>query len=121
MRGDGEQHVVGLGGREAECDHSDIDATRIHGAEEIGEGGRGTDVAAEQIGNALIAGASQEGRGGLAAQRVDPEVDNRHAGSDVPGAGCVVLGVAFAAVFSAALAFAARRSRTPVVSDSLIK
>ena len=58
VRGDGEQHVVGLGGREAECDHSDIDATRIHGAEEIGEGGRGTDVAAEQIGNALIAGAS---------------------------------------------------------------
>ena len=82
---DGIEQRVRLLRREAGGDHAHVDAAGIHGGEQLRQGRGGRQVAAEQLGDALVAGLAQEGRGGLAGERVDPEIDDRHAG--VGGAG----------------------------------
>ena len=85
--GDGIEQRACLLRREAGGDHAHVDVAGIHGGEQLRQGRRGRQVAAEQLGDALVAGLAQEGRGGLAAERVDPEIDDRHPGSEAPGDG----------------------------------
>ena len=99
-----EQRARLLGG-DAGGDDADVDTALVHGDEQVLQRGGGGEVAAEQLGDALVAGLAQEGRGGLAGQRVDPEVDDRHAGSAAPAAGVGFWPAAFASAF----ALAARR------------
>ena len=102
-------HLVQQGARlrsgDACRDDADVDTALVHGDKQVLQRGGGGEVAAEEPGDTLVPGLPQEGRGGLAGRRVDPEVDDRHAGSAAPAAGDGFWPAAFASAF----ALAARR------------
>ncbi len=70
---------LGVLGPEPGGEDADVDLTGVHGGEQLVERGGGGQVAAEEVGDALVAPLGQEGLGRLAAQGVDPEVDDGHA------------------------------------------
>ena len=108
MVGDRAEQWLRVLGRNAGRQYADVDTAGVHGHEHVLERGGGRQVSAEELGDALVSGLAHEGRGGLAAQGVDPEVDDRHAGSAVPGAD-VGTAASAASAFAWALALAARR------------
>src|SRR6202035_4272091 len=100
--------------------------TLVHGGDELAERRGGGEVAAQQVGDLLVARSGGEVVGPLVAERVDPEIDRRG-----PALGCrgdVVVHLVVHRVGAgdrqgagwAFLARAARRSWTPLVSESLI-
>ena len=102
VRGHVLEQRVGLLGGDAGSDDAHVDATRIHGGEQLRQGRGGRQIAPEELGDAFVAGLAHEGRGRLAGERVDPEVDDRHAGS-AAGGGPASWPAAFASAFALAL------------------
>ena len=76
---------LGLVAREPRGDDADVDAARVHGRQQLLERRGDREVAAQEVGDALVARLPQERLGGLAAEGVDPEVDDGHV---VSGSGC---------------------------------
>ena len=96
---------AGLLRRDAGRQHADVDPALVHGDEHVLQRGGGREITPQELGDAFVPGLAHEGGGRLAAQRVDPQVDDRHAGSVARGAGVP----SEPAAFAAALAFALRR------------
>ena len=120
MGGHRVEQRAGLLRRDAGRQHADVDPALVHGDEHVLQRGGGREVTPQELGDAFVPGLAHEGGGRLAAQRVDPEVDDRHAGSVARGAGVPSEPAAFAGGLGLRLAQVAHAHGERVLDEPVV-